>query len=208
MGLFPRIQRQWGLTLPSGPEQESAQEKADAQTPSGWGLVQGPAGWEAFARCVRPSGPGVRPRACLLWSGTGMVHQHIGNADAQGGHEHVVVTEGFHHGGAEAAGQAALLHRDHPADAARQGQDQGLIEGPQEAGIHHRGPHPLLLQQAGGGQGGIHHRAIGHDQQVVAIGEQFTPADLQGLKALLPGAPPRPRHGECAGHRGRRAGWR
>ncbi len=64
-------------------------------------------------------------------------------------------------------------------------QDQSLIEGPEEAGVHHGGPHALLLQQAGGGQGRNHHRAIGHDQQVVAIGEQFTPADLQGLPALL-----------------------
>ena len=114
-----------------------------------------------------------------------MVHQQIRDAQAQHRHKHIVVDEAFHHGRSEAAGQGAFLKGHHPTDPTRHRQDQGLIKGPQEAGIDHGGPHPLLLQKSSGGHGRRHHGAIGHQQQVVAIGKQLAPADLQGLPTLL-----------------------
>ena len=126
-----------------------------------------------------------KPQALLALVRAGVVHQHIGDADAQHGHEHVEVVEGLHHGGTEAPRQGPLLHGHDPADAAGHRRNQGLVEGTQEAGIDHGGPHAALLQQPGGGHGGSHHRAIGHDQQVVAIAEHLTAADFQLFPALF-----------------------
>ena len=65
------------------------------------------------------------------------------------------------------------------------GMDQRLIQGPQEAGVDHRGGEPSLFQKRCCGQGWRNHRAVGHDHEIVAFPKQFTSADRQRFPPLF-----------------------
>ena len=63
--------------------------------------------------------------------------------------------------------------------------NQSLIQGPQETAVDHRGGKASFLKQGGCVQSRVHHRAIGHDQQIIPFPQQLTATDRECFPALL-----------------------